>query len=124
VDRGDLDRLLVLLDELDGSDLHIKAGAPPRMRIAGALRILDDEPAFTSEETLAIAESMMAPAILETFRTHHEADFAYSVSGTGRFRVNAFYQRSSVALAMRRVRANASTVTELGLPEVVNRISE
>jgi twitching motility protein PilT len=124
VDRADLDRLLVILAELDGSDLHIKAGAPPRMRIAGALRTLDDEPSFTEEETKQLAESIMQPGILETFVDKHEVDFAYSLGGTGRFRVNAYYQRSSVALAMRRVRANAATVTELGLPEVVTRLAE
>jgi twitching motility protein PilT len=124
VDTSDLDRLLLILAELDGSDLHIKAGAPPRMRLAGALRTMDDEPQFTQEETLAIAESMMQPAILETFRQRHEVDFAYSLTGTGRFRVNAYYQRGSVALAMRRVRANAATVEELGLPEVVTRMAE
>jgi twitching motility protein PilT len=124
VDTADLDRLLLILAELDGSDLHIKAGAPPRMRLAGALRTMDDEPQFTQEETLAIAESMMQPAILQTFREHHEVDFAYSLAGTGRFRVNAYYQRGSVALAMRRVRANAATVEELGLPEVVTRMAE
>jgi twitching motility protein PilT len=124
MDRADLDRLLVMLDELDGSDLHLKSGAPPRMRVAGALRILDDEPAFTGEETLEIAESMMSPSVLDTFREHHEADFAYSLPGTGRFRVNAYYQRSSVAMAMRRVRAHASTASELGLPEVVNTLAE
>src|SRR6202790_3534653 len=124
VDTADLDRLLSLLAELDGSDLHIKAGGPPRMRLAGALRTMDDEPQFTQDETLAIAESMMQPAILETFRLRHEVDFAYSLAGTGRFRVNAYYQRGSVALAMRRVRANAATVEELGLPEVVTRLSE
>ena len=88
VDTADLDRLLLMLAELDGSDLHIKAGAPPRMRLAGALRTMDDEPQFTQEETLAIAEAMMQPAILETFRERHEVDFAYSLVGTGRFRVN------------------------------------
>jgi twitching motility protein PilT len=124
VDRADLDRLLVILAELDGSDLHIKAGAPPRMRIAGALRTLDDEPSFTEEETKQLAESIMQPGILEIFNDKHEVDFAYSLAGTGRFRVNAYYQRSSVALAMRRVRANAATVSELGLPEVVTRLAE
>jgi twitching motility protein PilT len=94
------------------------------MRLAGALRTMDDEPRFTPEETLAIAESMMQPSILETFRKCHEVDFAYSLAGTARFRVNAFYQRGSVALAMRRVRANAATVAELGLPEVVTRLAE
>jgi twitching motility protein PilT len=124
VDRADLDRLLVILAELDGSDLHIKAGAPPRMRIAGALRTLDDEPSFTEEETKQLAESIMQPGILKIFEDKHEVDFAYSLGGTGRFRVNAYYQRSSVALAMRRVRANAATVGELGLPEVVTRLAE
>jgi twitching motility protein PilT len=124
MDRGDLDRMLEMLAEVDGSDLHIKAGAPPRMRVAGALRLLDDEPSFTAEETLEIAEDIMTPEIREIFRAHHEADFAYSLQDTGRFRVNAFYQRGSVALAMRRVRANAATVAELGLPAAVSRLAE
>ena len=124
VDRGDLDRILELLAELDGSDLHIKAGAPPRLRVAGALRTLEDEPVFTADETEEIAKSIMTPPVLETFNEHHEVDFAYSVPGTGRFRVNAYYQRSSVALAMRRVRPSAATVEELGLPEVVTTMAE
>ena len=85
---------------------------------------MDDEPRFTPEETLAIAESMMPPTILETFREKREVDFAYSLAGTARFRVNAYFQRGSVAMAMRRVRASAATVEELGLPEVVTRLAE
>ena len=94
------------------------------MRIAGMLRTLEDEPRFTAAETEEMAKSIMQPRILETFLEHHEADFAYSVPGLGRFRVNAFYQRSSVAMAMRRVRTNAATIGELGLPDVVRRLSE
>jgi len=94
------------------------------MRVAGALRTLDDEPSFTAEETLNLAEAILPPSLLEHFRVHHEADFAYSVPSIGRFRVNAYYQRSSVALAMRRVRPSPSTVTELGLPEVVTRLAD
>ena len=123
MDRSDLDRLLVKLADLDGSDLHIKAGAPPRMRIAGSLMTLEDEPAFTAEETKQLAESIMQPGILGQFTERHEADFAYSLHGTGRFRVNAYYQRSSVALAMRRVRASATSVSDLGLPEAVTRLA-
>jgi len=124
MDIADLDRLLVALDEFDGSDLHIKAGAPPRMRIAGALRTLEGEAAFTAEETHAIAEAMMSESVRETFETHHEADFAYSIPGTGRFRVNAYYQRSSAALAIRRVRATPATADELGLPSVVTELAQ
>jgi twitching motility protein PilT len=124
MDIADLDRLLMKLEELDGSDLHVKAGAPPRMRVAGALRTLDDEPKFTADDTRRIAEAMMTETVLETFRTKHEADYAYSVPGTGRFRVNAYYQRSSTALAIRRVRASPATAQELGLPPVVTQLAQ
>jgi twitching motility protein PilT len=124
MDKTDLDRLLVMLAEMDGSDLHLKAGAPPRVRVAGVLRTLEDEPAFTVEEVEALALAIIPPNMRATFEKQHELDFAYGVHGTGRFRVNAFYQRSSVALAMRRVRPNASTVEELGLPDVLNNLAE
>ncbi len=124
MNRDDLDRLLRHLSDVDGSDLHIKAGTRPRIRVDGVLRSLDDEDAFTSEETLGIALEMMPERLRAVFEEKHEADFAYSVPGLGRFRTNAFFQRSSVALAMRRVRTNASTFSDLGLPDVVRRLSE
>ena len=124
MNRDDLDRLLGILADLDGSDLHIKAGAPPRVRVDGVLRTLDDETYFSSEETLALAEEIMPEKMRDVFEKNHEADFAYAVPGLGRFRTNAFMQRSSVALAMRRVRTNAATIAELGLPDVVRRLSE
>jgi twitching motility protein PilT len=124
MDRGDLDRLLQLLSELDGSDLHIKAGAAPRIRVNGYLRILEDEPAFTDEETAALAASIIPPNVRPIFDAKHEADFAYSVNNVGRFRVNAYFQRGTVGLAMRRVRTNAATIQELMLPDVVRRLAE
>ncbi len=113
MNRDDLDRLLRILADLDGSDMHIKAGAPPRVRVDGLLRTLDGEAEFTDEDTLALARAIMPPKILETFDEKREADFAYAVPGLGRFRTNAFYQRSSVALAMRRVQTNAATFDDL-----------
>lgn len=124
MDRSDLDRLLHILAELDGSDLHVKAGAPPRVRVDGALRTLEDEPSFNAQETASIAQAIMPPPIAEIFERCHEADFAYSVPQLGRFRTNAFLQRGSVALAMRRVRTRAASVAELGLPDVVRRLAE
>src|SRR5579863_843262 len=124
MNRDDLDRLLRILSDLDGSDLHVKAGSPPRVRVDGELRTLEDEPAFTAEETLAIATEIMPERLRPVFEDNHEADFAYSVHDLGRFRTNAFYQRSSVALAMRRVRTTAANFDELGLPDVVRRLSE
>src|SRR5580658_1522716 len=124
MDLDDFNRLLQVLCDLDGSDLHVKAGSAPRVRVDGQLRMLEDEPRISAEEVRALAEGIMLPNIVEIFTEKHEADFAYSVAGVGRFRVNAFFQRGSVALAVRRVRTSASSVEDLGLPDVVRRLAE
>ncbi|HAM00927.1 MAG TPA: type IV pili twitching motility protein PilT [Acidimicrobiaceae bacterium] len=119
-----LNRLLHVLKELNGSDLHLKAGAPPRVRVDGALMALPGEPELTTEETEELVKDIIPERLLATFDEAHEADFAYSVSGLGRFRVNAFTQRGSVSFAMRRVVSSASTIADLGLPDVVRRLSD
>jgi len=124
VDQGDLDRLLTLLAHWEGSDLHLKAGAQPRIRIDGELRLMTEEDRFSSEETHLLVEAIMPPQVAEIFERKHEADFAYSVAGIGRFRVNAFYQRSSVALVLRRVKPNPGSAEELGLPTVLNELAD
>lgn len=122
--REDLDRLLHVLAEMDGSDLHIKAGAPPRMRVDGQLSAIEGQPQFTADDTHDLAEAIIPVDLRQSFDTDHEVDFAYSVPELGRFRVNAFMQRGSVALAMRRVRTTSSTVAELGLPDVVQQLAD
>ncbi|MHB8680569.1 MAG: type IV pilus twitching motility protein PilT, partial [Acidimicrobiales bacterium] len=97
---------------------------PPRVRVDGSLSTLGNEASFSAEDTRALADAIMPSSIRDTFEQRHEADFAYSVPGLGRFRVNAFFQRGSVALAIRRVRTNAASISELGLPDVVRRLSE
>jgi twitching motility protein PilT len=124
VDQGDLDRLLGQLAVWEGSDLHIKAGAHPRMRIDGDLRTLTDEERFSPDDTLLLVETIMPPQVGEAFEKDHEVDFAYSVAGVGRFRVNAFYQRSSVAIVLRRVRPNPGSAAELGLPNVIYELAD
>ncbi len=124
MDRRDLDRLLGLIGQWDGSDLHLKAGVAPRVRIDGELRQVTNEPKCTQADTQVIARSIMSAEVAAQFDRHREADFAYSVPGVGRFRVNAYFQRSSVALAFRRVRANPGSVEELGLPPTVSKLAE
>ena len=124
MDRRDLDRLLGLLSQWEGSDLHLKAGVTPRVRIDGDLRTLTDEPKCTPPDTHAVARAIMTPEVAAQFDRHREADFAYSVAGVGRFRVNVYYQRSSVALAFRRVRSVPGSLEELGLPSAVSRLAE
>jgi twitching motility protein PilT len=122
VDRGDLNRLLELLAHYEGSDLHFRAGAPPRMRIDGELLTLDDEPRYTPD-TYALAKDIMSKQAGEEFDNRHDVDFAYSVDGVGRFRCNAFYQRSSVAIVFRRVRPSPGSAEELGLPGAVYQLA-
>jgi len=124
VDQADLDRLLILLSQLDGSDLLIKAGASPRMRVQGLLRTLSTEPAFTPEDTATVAESIMSPHMAAIFERRHEVDFAYSVRDVGRFRANAYLQRGTVALVFRRVRPVPGTAEELGLPPSVYQLAD
>jgi twitching motility protein PilT len=124
VDSLDLERFLNLLEQWDGSDLHLKAGAPPRVRIDGELRLITDEPSIDPDSMAAVATSIMPPRVSETFAKHHEVDFAYSIKGLGRFRVNAFYQRSTVAMVFRRVRSAAGSAEELGLPEIIYELAE
>jgi twitching motility protein PilT len=120
----ELDRLLQILCDIDGSDLHVKGGSPHSIRVNGILGPLEGEPTISAEQALAMTEAIMPPAVHAIFWDKHETDFAYSVNGVGRFRINAFYQRGSVALAIRRVRTSMAGIEELGLPEVVRRLAE
>ena len=118
-----LDRLLRAVADEDGSDLHVKAGSPPRIRVHGDLRKLDGEPTVSPDDTAGMAAAIMRPEVAEQFMARHEADFAYSVAGVGRFRTNVFRQRGSVAMVLRRVRSEVPSVDDLGLPEVVTRLA-
>jgi twitching motility protein PilT len=123
MEKGDLDRLLQILADADGSDLHLKVGSPPRIRVNGELRKLD-EPPLRPTDTSGVAEAIMHPDTAIRFHTEHEADFAYGVTGLGRFRVNAFRQRGSVGLVFRRVRHQSQSFDELGLPDAVRQLAD
>jgi twitching motility protein PilT len=101
-----------------GSDLHCKVGSPPRVRIDGRLRKLRAEP-LTAPDVEAMAREVLRDDLVEEFHRTNEADFAYSLAGVGRFRVNAFRSRGSVGLVFRRVSVGAVPLSELGLPGVI-----
>jgi twitching motility protein PilT len=106
-----------------GSDLHLKVGSPPRMRVDGQLVVLDG-PSLTPEMADSLLRELIRPDLHDQFQRTNEADFAYSLSGVGRFRVNAFRQRGSVGLVLRRVQEGAMSIAELGLPPVIARLAE
>ncbi len=121
--RERLDRFLRALAEADGSDLHVKVGSAPRIRVNGTLHRLENEDPLTSAITADMAMAIMRQDMYEHFERNHEADFAYSVDGLGRFRVNVFRQRGSVAMIFRLVRTGTASFEDLGLPEVVGRLA-
>jgi twitching motility protein PilT len=106
-----------------GSDLHLKVGSPPRMRVDGRLVVLDG-PSLTPEAAEALLRELIRPDLYDEFQRTNEADFAYSRPGVGRFRVNAFRQRGSVGMVLRRVQEGAMSIGELGLPPLIARLAE
>ena len=119
----DLEHLLAEAVRREASDVHVKVGAPPYLRIDGHLVPLEAE-VVSPADTERIAFAIMPKARAEEFLDHHEADFAYSLSGLGRFRVNVFRQRGSVGIVARRVLPGIPGFDELGLPPVVRRLAE
>ncbi|HET8971610.1 MAG TPA: PilT/PilU family type 4a pilus ATPase [Candidatus Nanopelagicales bacterium] len=110
------------LAESGGSDLHCKVGSPPRVRIDGVLRKLQVDP-LRVEDTEHFVREVLRPDLVDTFQKTHEADFAYSIEGVGRFRVNVFRQRGSAGLVFRRVSIGAVSLSDLGLPAVMGPLA-
>jgi len=121
---AEIDGLLKLMAERGASDLHIKAGAPPAVRLHTRLVVLNEVGKLTPEQTKMLALGMMDEHQASILESGHEVDFAYSLSGVGRFRVNAFQQRGSIALTLRRVSMERQSVEELGLPPVIRRLAD
>ncbi|HDI46032.1 MAG TPA: type IV pilus twitching motility protein PilT [Candidatus Omnitrophica bacterium] len=109
---------LKLMVEKSATDLHLTAGRSPQLRIHGEIVLLD-EPALKPEEVEEIAFSILDDTQIGHFRTQKELDTSYGVSGLGRFRINLFYQRGSVACAVRFIPFEIPSMQELGLPEVL-----
>ncbi|MDH3498394.1 MAG: PilT/PilU family type 4a pilus ATPase [Gemmatimonadota bacterium] len=106
----------------NGSDLHLKVGRPPTIRVAGDLSQLDQSP-LKPEELKALAEQLMTPRQVKEFADHKEADFAIGVPGIGRFRTNVFQQRGTLAFVFRSIPYELKTIKELNLPGVLEKIS-
>lgn len=121
---AEIDGLLKYMAERGSSDLHCKAGAPPAIRLNGKLIVLSEMPALTPEQTKMLALGMMDERQRKSFENRREIDFAYSLPGVGRFRVNVFYQRGSIGMTLRRVATERASFEELGLPPVVRQLAE
>ena len=113
---------IVEMVQRGASDLHLKGGRPPTIRVNGQLQVLP-LPAVKPEELKALADSLMTPRQLKDFAEMKEADFGIGVPGIGRFRTNVYYQRGSIAFVFRAIPYEVRTVRELLLPAVLEEIA-
>jgi twitching motility protein PilT len=119
-----IDDLLRQVTANGASDLHIKAGSFPFMRLGGELRPVVDSVRLTQEDTLDMAFSMMSNRQKQRFKETNEVDIAYGLSGVGRFRANVFQQRGTVSIVLRVIPDQVRTSSELGLPPVIEKITD
>jgi len=117
-----LNDLLKITFDKKASDLHLKVGVPPILRVDGRLVPIETEKRTTQEDAIAIANGMMNPAQKAKFQERKELDMAYAVPGLGRFRVNVFQQRGSIGMVFRLVPGKILTFEELMLPTVLQKI--
>jgi twitching motility protein PilT len=119
-----IDELLRVVTNHGASDLHIKAGQFPFMRLGGELRPVVDAPRLAQEDTLDMAFSMMSNRQKQRFKEVSEVDIAYGVPGVGRFRANIYQQRGTVGIVLRVIPDQTRSTSDLGLPPVIDRIAD
>src|SRR5437764_76036 len=101
--RASLDTMLLALVEAQGSDLHLTVGAPPRVRVFGRLVPLPEYDHLEPADTEMLLRSACTREQWARFEADHELDFAYSIAGVSRFRVNVYLQRGSIGAAFRAI---------------------
>jgi twitching motility protein PilT len=120
----DIDELLKMAIEKDASDLHLKSGNFPIIRIHGKLNTMTDYPKLTPESTRQLAEQITNDFQKEKLKEEHDLDLAYSLPGFGRFRGSIYQQRGSYGIVLRIIPLEVSTIDELNLPKIIEDISE
>ncbi|PJB77042.1 MAG: type IV pili twitching motility protein PilT [Acidobacteria bacterium CG_4_9_14_3_um_filter_49_7] len=116
--------LLKIATERGASDLHLKVGSHPVLRINGKLSSLTETKKLMQEDTIAMGFSLMNARQKQKFKETLEIDIAYSVPGLGRFRCNIFQQRGTVGLVLRVIPVKIRTIRDLTLPKVIEKICQ
>ena len=119
----DIDELLKIAIEADASDLHLKAGNYPIIRVHGRLKPLTSFSRLTVKDTLEMADQITSDHQKEELRKNLDLDLAYSLPGFGRFRGSIYHQRGSIAIVLRIIPLEVKTISELNLPPVLEKIS-
>lgn len=121
-DTAIIDKLLRELVQLDASDLHIKAGNPPLMRIRGDL-VRTDHPVLAEKESQELLMSILSREKQEKLNSFKEVDLSYQVEGLARFRVNMFWQRGKIGAVFRLIPFNIRTIDDLRMPQSTKAIA-
>src|SRR5262244_3424850 len=116
--------LLKIAVDNGASDLHLKVGSFPMIRVRGVLQAATEEKKLDHEDVIAMSAAIMSTTQRQKFKETQEVDLAYSVPGLGRFRCNIFQQRGTVGMVLRVIPMTIRTIDELGLPPVLKRIAE
>ena len=115
----DINELLKKITELKGSDLHIKVGTPPGIRVDGKLQPVEGYEALKPDDTRTLIEQILNPEQLKEYDEHGDYDFGYSLPGVSRFRVNCMHQRNSCGLVARAIPMKVLTLENINAPEVL-----
>ncbi len=118
----ELDKLLRLMVDKSASDLFITAGMPPSMKVHGRIHAVTKSP-LSPEQTQEIIYGMMNEVQIHEFEKTKELNFAVSVSGVGRFRASAFFQRNLAGVVLRRIETRIPQIEQLGLPDIIKEIA-
>ncbi|RJQ42847.1 MAG: type IV pilus twitching motility protein PilT [Gaiellales bacterium] len=119
----DLVDILVEVLERKASDLHLTAGSPPVIRVAGKLIRLD-YPRLNTNDTRDLIYSILSQDQRQKLENDWEIDFSYSVPGRARFRVNAYFQRNALGAAFRLIPAEIKTLDELMMPPILHKMAQ
>ncbi len=118
-----IDALLEMMAARRCSDLHLKAGSSPAVRLDGVLTILHELPVIDAASTESLAREILEPRHRTLFDDGRDIDMAYSLSGVGRFRINIYRQSGAVSIASRRVSTERKGFAELGLPDSIEQLA-
>jgi twitching motility protein PilT len=117
----DIERLMVACARNKASDLHLKVGQKPILRVNTMIHELGNR-VLSQDDVKRMTYEIMSDLQRDRFETEHDLDFAYSIPGVGRYRINVFYERGAMAVAMRRVNTSIPSFKDLNLPEAMEKL--
>ena len=117
-------KLFEMMVRYNSSDLHIKSGQPPVFRVSGQLTRLQNTPPMTGEDTQKLLMPTLSEDQRQTLEERGNVDFAYGMTGIGRFRMNVYMQRGALSAAIRKVNLNIPNYDDLNLPSAIARLAQ